>query len=125
MSFLSFFARRVGQPVTYYIEQDSDTQHVLDNFALLQKTAQNTKDQWSIERYDTTKRGTIALWFVISYITLVFIILFGIPIYNWLVVRKPATLDVAQVLTEVGTLLGSPLGFVLGYYFKGGEKDKG
>jgi hypothetical protein len=125
MSFLSFFARRVGQPVTYYIETDSDTRLVLDNFAILQKTAQNTKDQWSVEQYDTTKRGTIALWFVVSYILLVFIIVFGVPLYNWLVAQKPAPLDVSQVLTEVGTLLGSPLGFVLGYYFKGGEKDKG
>jgi hypothetical protein len=125
MSLFSFFARRVGQPVTYFIEQDTDIQHVIDNFALLQKTAQNTKAHWNVEQYDTTKRGAIALWFVISYIVLVFIIVFGVPIYNWLIVEKPAALDVDQVLTEVGTLLGSPLGFVLGYYFKGGEKDKG
>jgi hypothetical protein len=125
MSFLSFFARRVGQPMNYYIEGDKDTQQVLDNFALLQKTAQNTKEQWSVERYDTTKRGTIALWFVISYILLVFLVVFGVPVYNWLVANKPEQLNVSEVLTEVGTLLGSPLGFVLGYYFKGGEKEKG
>jgi hypothetical protein len=124
MSFLSFFARRVGQPVTYYIAADNETQHVLDNFALLQKTAQNAKEQWSVEQYDTTKRGIIALWFVISYILLVFTVIFGVPLYNWLAIGKPQSLDVTQVLTEVGTLLGSPLGFVLGYYFKGGEKDK-
>lgn len=126
MSLFSFFARRVGEPRTYFIEPGSDIQHVLDNYALLQETAQNTKAQWSVEQYDTTKRGAIALWFVISYIILVFVIVFGVPLYNWLVVSKPAPLDVGEVLTEVGTLLGSPLGFVLGYYFKGGEeKEKG
>lgn len=124
MRFLSFFARRVGQPTAILVEGDSDIQHVIDNFALLQRTAQNTKEQWSVEQYDTTKRGTIALWFVISYIALVFIILFGVPLYNWLVVGKPVALDVGQILTEVGTLLGSPLGFVLGYYFKSGDIDK-
>ncbi len=122
MSFLSFFIRRVGQPI--YIERSNENQHVLDNFALLQKTAQNTKDQWNSEQYDTTKRGTIALWFVVSYIFLVFTIVFGVPLYNWQVVHRPVVLDVGQILTEVGTLLGSPLGFVLGYYFKGGEKEK-
>lgn len=65
---------------------------------------------------DTRKQ--IALVFVAGYFGLFTIILIGTPIYNALVVENPNQVDLENTLQIFGTLIGTSLGFVVGYYFK-------
>ena len=79
------------------------------------------------EKLMDESRKTIAYWFVISFIIIIGAVLLLVPIYNAIafhnarVIVQESTyqpLDIAQVLATLGTLLGTPLGFVVGYYFK-------
>jgi len=63
------------------------------------------------------KRALIAQIFVWGFLILILVVLVGVPLYNqW--IGKPTALDMDKTLSQVGGLLGTPLGFVVGYYFK-------
>jgi len=73
-------------------------------------------------------RSIIAKQFVKYLLRLVVLVIIGVPIYNALVFKhakvviedqatvQPLSLD--GTLTDVGTILGPSVGFVVGYYFK-------
>lgn len=63
------------------------------------------------------KRAFIAIVFVFGFLTLLLLVILGVPIYN-AVIGKAEALDLNNTLSTVGGLLGTPLGFVVGYYFK-------
>lgn len=66
-------------------------------------------------------RAKIAFTFVRWYFVLIFIVVIGLPIYGkW--IGNAQTIDLNGTLTQLGTLLGTPLGFVVGYYFKEDRK---
>jgi hypothetical protein len=64
-----------------------------------------------------TKRSEIALIFVWGYLALVFTVIIGVPGYN-LAAGHATALELDKIISQVGGLLGTPLGFVVGYYFK-------
>lgn len=66
-------------------------------------------------------RSKIAFSFVRWYFIFISLIIIGAPVYNY-IAGHPDTLDVSKLLNQIATLLGTPLGFVVGYYFK--EKSK-
>jgi len=66
-------------------------------------------------------RSKIAFLFVKWYFFFIIVILLGAPIYN-MIAGHSDNLDVSKLLNQIATLLGTPLGFVVGYYFK--EKNK-
>jgi len=70
-----------------------------------------------LEHTDKSRKH-IAFVFVYGYIAIVTLILVGLPLYNWIALSKPMELDLDKTLAQVGALIGSPLGFVVGYYFK-------
>jgi len=80
---------------------------------------------------DEESRSKIALKFVTWYLIFIGAVLLLVPIYNLYALRginvevkndEPVqTLDIGTTLTQIGTILGAPLGFVVGYYFK--EKE--
>lgn len=70
-----------------------------------------------LEHTDKSRKH-IAFVFVYGYIIIVAIIIIGVPLYNSLALKQPDSLELDKILAQVGALIGSPLGFVVGYYFK-------
>lgn len=76
------------------------------------------------EHKDKT-RSSIAYAFTIAYFLLIGTALVGVPIYNrWVIHEDPQlVLNVKDVLLVISGVISGPFGFVLGYYFKGSEKE--
>lgn len=68
-------------------------------------------------RQDNRSRSHIAYWFSAGFILLMATIIIGGPIYNATIGRENP-LDLSQVMSSFVGQFGTPLGFVLGYYFK-------
>lgn len=68
-------------------------------------------------KQDNTSRSRIAHGFTFAFIFIVSIIVIGGPIYN-VTLGKDAPIDVSGLLSDFVSQFGTPLGFVLGYYFK-------
>lgn len=98
------------------ISSSSDSNAIRDNLSRLQNKTRETK--FDRVRHKDTKRSHIAMVFVYGYMITVAIIIIGAPVYNAIVLSQPEGIDIERILAQVGTLLGSPLGFVIGYYFK-------
>jgi len=85
----------------------------------LKKKVKGSKDE---------DRSQIANRIVLAFLLAVGLVLVGVPIYNLYAFRhapiavdtRPAIqpLDLGNTLTEVGTILGPSVGFVVGFYFK-------
>ena len=112
--------KRVG-PDFYYGIGYSDSrgpsgpekQEAYRSFADLEQT----KTEFDRIEFLDTKRAEIALKFVKWYLFLILVIIIGVPIFN-AAIGNNDPLDIYKLLGQLGTLLGSPLGFVVGYYFK-------
>lgn len=67
-------------------------------------------------------RTSIARSFVTGYFSLFAIIIVGIPVYNFLTVSQLGSselvVDLNDILLTFSSVIGSALGFVIGYYFK-------
>ncbi len=70
-----------------------------------------------INRQDNQSRKIIAYWFTAGFIVLNTLIVVGVPIYN-VFFGANYMLDVSEILAKFNGFFGTPLGFVLGYYFK-------
>lgn len=68
-------------------------------------------------RQDNTSRSRIAYGFTYAFIIFIAIILIGGPIYNT-IVPETKIIDISELITTFMAQFGTPLGFVLGYYFK-------
>lgn len=68
-------------------------------------------------RQDNKSRSRIAYGFTFAFIAFIAIILIGGPIYN-AIVDESKSLDIFELITTFVAQFGTPLGFVLGYYFK-------
>lgn len=66
---------------------------------------------------DNTSRSRIAYGFAFGFVGIILLILIGGPIYN-ASIGKETPIDVQETLTSFMAQFGTPLGFVLGYYFK-------
>ena len=69
------------------------------------------------DRQDNRSRARIAYGFTFGFISLFAVILIGAPIYN-LFVDEQKILGMSEIITTFVAQFGTPLGFVLGYYFK-------
>jgi hypothetical protein len=120
-----------GQPQRVLISPfaiSSNTADLEEAFNKLKKDTTKKLKQKSKIPTDEASRSKIALKFVTWYLIFIGAILLLVPIYNSFVLRnvkievtndQPVqTLDIGTTLTQVGTILGAPLGFVVGYYFK-------
>ncbi|MEO5948822.1 MAG: hypothetical protein ABIP74_00275, partial [Candidatus Saccharimonas sp.] len=65
-----------------------------------------------------TKRAHIAMVFVYGYMITVITVIILAPLFNAFFTDSKTPLDVERILAQVGSLIGAPLGFVIGYYFK-------
>lgn len=66
---------------------------------------------------DNRSRSRIAYGFTFAFITFIGVILIGGPIYN-ATIGHDNLIDIADTLSGFVAQFGTPLGFVLGYYFK-------
>jgi len=92
----------------------ANSQEAYKSFQELQETAES----FNRVKHLDTKRAEIALKFVNWYLVYVAIVLVGVPIFNVYAVGNHQPIDIYKLLGQIGTLLGTPLGFVVGYYFK-------
>jgi hypothetical protein len=83
-----------------------------------QKISDEKKPSFDHLEHTDKSRKHIAFVFVYGYIILVALIVIGVPLYNAIALNKPDSLELDKILAQVGALIGSPLGFVVGYYFK-------
>ena len=96
----------------------ADANRVLRELDDWQRNASSLKNLFNHLEHTDKSRKHIAYVFVYGYIILVSVIVVGVPLYNWLILGDPKQLELDKILAQVGALIGSPLGFVVGYYFK-------
>lgn len=99
-----------SRPSLYSIEELNRKVNALDNKA--------NKEKFDAKKHKDTKRSHIALVFVYGYMAMIAITVIGAPVYNAIVLSEPIEIDLERILAQVGSLIGAPLGFVIGYYFK-------
>jgi hypothetical protein len=89
-----------------------------DNLNSIEEDKNNYNQQ---EHNDKTKSG-LAKVFVYGYFLMIGLSMFSILIYNYLIFRikndNELIIDVKELLLVITTAIGSPLGFIIGYYFK-------
>jgi hypothetical protein len=125
MKFLGFQVQRVGHSVlrTATAPRGHTKSQDLDNrLQRLEATADQLQPPHNHDEYLDKSRSKIALKFVRWYLFYVLLIIIGVPAYNHYAVHSNETIDLFKILAQVGTLLGTPLGFVVGYYFKEDNK---
>lgn len=66
---------------------------------------------------DNRSRSRIAYGFTFAFIGLLGLVIVGAPIYN-ATIGKDMPLNLTELITTFVAQFGTPLGFVLGYYFK-------
>jgi hypothetical protein len=93
-------------------------QRELDLERFQNRVTANKKPNFNHLEHTDKSRKHIAFVFVYGYIVIVTLIVVGVPIYNWLALGQSNALELDKILAQVGALIGSPLGFVVGYYFK-------
>ncbi len=76
------------------------------------------EEKFDPKKHKDTKRAHIAMVFVYGYMLIVAIVIIGAPLFNAAFTNSKEPLDVERILAQVGSLIGAPLGFVIGYYFK-------
>lgn len=76
------------------------------------------EEKFDPKKHKDTKRAQIALIFVRGYIIIISLIIIGAPLFNALLSDAKTPIDLERLLSQVGSLIGAPLGFVIGYYFK-------
>lgn len=69
------------------------------------------------ENRDSESRSSIARIITVSFVCLTALILIGVPVYNATIGRE-FQIDISDLLGTFGSLYGTALGFVLGYFFK-------
>lgn len=67
-------------------------------------------------------RSKIAVGFTIGFFSLLVVTLLGIPIYN-VFVEAEKVLSLKDTLVTIASIVGTPYGFVVGYYFKGKDES--
>lgn len=76
------------------------------------------KSELDNSQQDNKSRARIAYGFTFGFVGLFTVVLIGGPIYN-LFVDDQKILNIPEIITNFVAQFGTPLGFVLGYYFKG------
>lgn len=76
------------------------------------------EEKFDPKKHKDTKRAHIAMVFVYGYMITVAIIIVGAPLFNAILAGSREPIDIERILAQVGSLIGAPLGFVIGYYFK-------
>jgi len=89
--------------------------------SLSKKEAEAKQPTFDPQKHKDETRATIAKIFTWSFFGLLAIILIGVPIYN-LFAAQERILDIKDTILVFSGVVGSPFGFVVGYYFKGSEE---
>lgn len=123
MKIFGFRFERVGRPVVYSSRLSrgggiARPQELDERLQRLEATADQLQPPHNHDEHLDKSRSKIALKFVRWYLFYVLLIIIGVPAYNHYAVHSAEAIDLFKVLAQVGTLLGTPLGFVVGYYFK-------
>jgi hypothetical protein len=118
--------RYLHTPV-YYGEASSSKDILAKIDQSLQEVTQSPEKEHNADKLKDESRKMIALTFVFAFVIAVGIVIVFVPVYNAIVFRDAkvvvqqaqfAPLDIEKTLATLGSILGTPLGFVVGYYFK-------
>ena len=105
-----------------YATKSQATNNLDKRLNRLEETASKLSPPHDHAEHLDKSRSKIALKFVRWYLFFVFLIIVGVPLYNRYAIGQKNAIDEYKILAQVGTLLGTPLGFVVGYYFKDSVK---
>jgi len=89
------------------------------------ENSQNSQEKpYNKDEHRDKTRSWLARLFVWGYFGIIVILIIGIPTYNIFVIRvdKTLVLDFENTYTSITSSIVGLLGFVLGFYFKEGEK---
>ena len=82
-------------------------------------------DEFYLKKHESHTRERIAYLFVRGYFLLFVLVIVGVPLYNFLTVRElksqALAINLNDILLTFSSIVGSALGFVIGYYFKAKE----
>ncbi len=122
--FKKFKKRKGGQKTvsrTQLVIANAADKNTDERIKKLEATAGNLRSPFDRDEHLDKSRSKIAFTFVRWYFALILTMIIGIPLYNkW--VGNAQNLELDKLLNQLGTLLGTPLGFVVGYYFKESKK---
>jgi hypothetical protein len=104
---------------------NSDLKHALD---ALDSKVKSTSPKFDPKEHKDKTRSKIAFAFTIGYFILMGASLIGVPIYNLFIYflfgeSSTMTMQLRDVLLAVSGITSGPIGFVVGYYFKGSEDN--
>lgn len=77
--------------------------------------------KFDAKKHKDETRARIALWFTGGFFILLGTILILTPIYN-IFLSPNNVIPLKDILLVFSGVIGSPFGFVIGYYFKGSEE---
>ena len=122
-----FSHKKKGGSVIYWggnsIVPYDENQKLEDRVKALEKNIDDfTPEPHDHQKHTDENRAKIALYFVKAFVRLVIIALIGIPLYNWLALDNPQPIEIDKTLAQLAGILGTPLGFIVGYYFEKGNK---
>ena len=78
-------------------------------------------NKYSSQKIDTATRSEIATKFINWYFWCLAGSFIGLLVYNGVLIfnnKQDYLVDILDIITLVGSIVGTPLGFVVGYYFK-------
>jgi hypothetical protein len=90
----------------------------------------NVAKEFNPREHEDKTRSSVAICFTLGYFFLLLIALVGTPVYDAILMVKYGLTDPSQllqvkdVLLTVAGIIGGPIGFVVGYYFKGSERKR-
>ena len=118
--------KRGGQAVIYHTSSFPFATQVNGSADLESRLGTLEEKIDSVKPHDPQKlndesRAQIAKFFVHAFVWLIVLVLVFIPLYNWLALDKPQPIEIDKTLAQVGGILGTPLGFIVGYYFEKGN----
>ena len=101
-----------------------------NNYISIKKRFEELKEKsakpWDPGQHKDKTRSGIAKIFVWGYFISMGVTFIAVLAYNLYIVHNflpVELLDIRDILTTVTSGIGAPLGFVVGYYFKGEEKN--
>jgi|LakMenEpi03Aug12_release.lakeMendotaPanAssembly.Ray.scaffolds.fasta_scaffold737036_2 polyferredoxin len=89
------------------------------------KVKSKADEPYNKEEHRDKTRSKLASWFVVGYFFVISLLILFIPIYNAVVSRfidPNLVLKFQETFTGVSSSIVGLLGFVLGFYFKEGDK---
>ena len=87
------------------------------------KLGKQTQEKFDKDKYDSESRYKITIKFINYYFGFLILVFILVAVYNYFaVVNKFDALNLKDMISLFVSSFGPTLGFIIGYYFKAGDK---